>query len=123
MSREIKFRVWDSHLEVMHYESQMYHELIQWFQDDRYIKRQYTGLEDKNEVEAYEADTVDYEYWIQTSVDPDSLGKTYKGKGVIEFIAGCFMINPTGNENPVPMHYADLTFDITGNIHQPKVDA
>jgi uncharacterized phage protein (TIGR01671 family) len=78
---------------------------------------EFTGLLDKNDKESFEKDSCKYEYWIQTSQNPDDLGKTYKGLGVIEFINGAFFIVPK-NENHIPLFYDELTFEIIGNIYQ-----
>jgi uncharacterized phage protein (TIGR01671 family) len=80
------------------------------------VLNQYTGLKDKNGEESYEKDVCDYVYYIQQSMNPDDFAE-YKGKGKIEFIEGCFMINPFKG-NPIPLHYGDLSFEIIGNIHQ-----
>ncbi len=79
---------------------------------------QFIGMLDKNTKEIYEGDICNYEFWIQTSIDPDSLGQNFKGSGVVEFIEGCFMINPLSSENPIPFHYENLTMEIIGNIHE-----
>ena len=77
---------------------------------------QVTGLKDKAEVDSFEGNVVNYEYWIQTSSNPEH-GKVFNGVGQIKFIEGCFMIDPIGEENPIPMHFADLSFEIIGSIH------
>ena len=81
---------------------------------------EFTGFHDKKHNPIYEGDICKYKFYIATSVDPDANPKIFEGVGVIQFIEGCFMINPVNNENPIPMHFTDLSIEIIGNIHQNK---
>ncbi len=79
---------------------------------------EYTGQKDKNGKDSYFNDRCNYEYYIFTSANPESTPNKYEGTGVIVFIEGAFMIKPDGKKNPIPLHYAELSFEIIGTIHE-----
>jgi len=76
---------------------------------------QYTGIPDAEKERIFEGDICDYEYWIQTSVDPDSEGRQFFGVGVVVFIDGAFMIEDVKTKLRVPFHYTELTMTLRGN--------
>ena len=81
---------------------------------------QQVGITDKNEKESYQNDKVKFEYTVFYSPDPTGGPSLIKGEGIIDFIKGSFMINPV-KRNPIPLHYANLSFEIIGNKHEKEI--
>ena len=57
MPREIKFRAWDKESKLFENPINDYH-TFQWYQKDRFVLMQFTGLHDKNGKEIYEGDLI-----------------------------------------------------------------
>lgn len=104
VNREIKFRVWDIHLKkYIKWESMLCHS----FQSKDYVYQQYTGLKDKNDVEVYEDDIVEWK-------------NNFSGKIVWseEDVAFIFKSN-TGGAAFLTEIYID-NFCVIGNIFENK---
>ena len=133
---EFKFRVWDGSEYVAlstalkreiigtQYDFCAYEKVITFNEIETFyenvVLEQYTGSKDKNGKDSYFNDRCNYEYYIFTSANPESTPNKYEGTGVIVFIEGAFMIKPDGKENPIPLHYAELSFEIIGTIHDKE---
>ena len=125
MNREIKFRVYDKDLKKMRYLNNPhdficfgekgnghYHNmqtgLGEWFSD----LMQYVGLKDKNGVEIYEGDLIEYK---------DSTGKHIEE---VKFDKGCFYAGLHGGSSTrvAPKLINARLSKVIGNIYENEVD-
>ena len=125
MNREIKFRVYDKDLKKMRYLNNShdficfgekgnghYHNmqtgLGEWFSD----LMQYVGLKDKNGVEIYEGDLIEYK---------DSTGKHIEE---VKFDKGCFYAGLHGGSSTrvAPKLINARLSKVIGNIYENEVD-
>lgn len=123
MSRDIKFRAWDTkykrmvkafwigslagQIAVVTHQTSMTAE-IQLQEFENYILMQFTGLKDKNGKEIYEGDIVEYK-----THSSDELHTAE-----IKYLDGAFCIKKVGQ---LPLwNFTDL--EVIGNIHEEKTN-
>lgn len=118
MTREIKFREWETERKTMVIgEREDYDDSVSFrFEHEEGGERilmQYTGLKDKNGVEIFEGDIV---YWESTIMNKN------QWQGVVKFIGAGFCVQTSGNSRNTPdWLYAatkDETLEIIGNIYE-----
>ena len=131
MAREIKFRAWDKRRQVLigsSYRDNWGCDKDEFWgdiamieltgiedinEDDEYIVEQYTGLKDKNGVEIYEGDVVEFDFWqaddrkVVSVVEFKKAGFT--AKGIARGTGGSATVECLNNR-----------CEIIGNIHENK---
>jgi len=117
MSREIKFRAWDKkYNEMLNDVEIVYHaERITGGEAnavnpkmDRFVLMQYTELKDKNGVEIYEGDIVQYINGFGDKVDAEGVDMKFE----VEYEECCFVCDGVC----LSSYMADI--EVIGNIHE-----
>ena len=121
MSREIKFRAWDSWNEAMHYpagekfvlqfDGTIGHFNGKTYDTVEWVLMQFTGLKDKNGDEIYEGDIIKFKVEFED--------QEYDN-GIVRWSPGGYWTSQIENdlEELLSEELNDLEGEIIGNVHQ-----
>lgn len=124
--REIKFRAWEKNMKEMinvdsiDFERKIINKEFVWRMLSEVVLTQFTELKDKNGVEIYEGDIVDFTFF-----DHYDNGANYKG--VVKYRSGIYEIWKNNDseffesDGPFILNFAWLQteeFEVIGNIHE-----
>lgn len=122
--REIKFRCWNGKEMLSWRRTETEMSVRGWHQSDDYVLMQYTGLRDRNGVEIYEGDVVEFSVF-------DYNGHDEQYKGVVKFAACQWQVwhsndsefyGSDGAFDLYVVHRHDDEIEIIGNIwEQPEL--
>lgn len=132
MKQEIKLRAWDKHLKLMREVTSIdlkYKEVFYLIDNEAtYISRSFseveimqsTGLHDKNGVEIYDGDVLDFTVWDAWDNDTQYIGvvKFEQGEWQIWNSEQSEFYDADGAFNLFWVHENDTKIKVIGNIHE-----
>lgn len=123
MSRKIKFRAWlkKEYFSVLNPENKIYDvENLDfdkqqaylaecgWFDFEDIELMQYTGIKDKNDVEIYEGDII--EYWYR------SVSGTASSTAIVKFYDGAFQLEDIDDSDSAELLFLAEDLEVVGNV-------
>lgn len=77
----------------------------------------FAGIYMPEETKIFEGDKCKYTYYIMADQKSDSNRKLFGGEGIIVFKDGCFRVESKELNHFIPLFHKELSFEITGTIH------
>ncbi len=116
--REIKFRAWNNQDKEMYGDDVakllLYEEAVgKKYDKEKWVIKQFTGLQDKNGKEIYEGDIVEFRTYSTKKGKPFREAVRIEGGLLLPFYDPCYTEDEQGD-----WFQGDDPFEIIGNIHE-----